>query len=74
MLLTIKLFATFRNGRFNQEAREYREGTRIGEIVDALGIPQEEIGIVLVGGRHQDLDYQPSEGETIALFPLLGGG
>lgn len=74
MVLNIKLFATFRNGRFAQEAKEFEEGTRIENIVSELGIPKEEIGIILVGGRHQGLDYEPNPGETIALFPLLGGG
>ena len=49
-------------------------GTTLGKIVDELGIAREEIGVLLVGGRHAELEHVPAAGDTIAIFPLLGGG
>jgi sulfur-carrier protein len=46
----------------------------VGGIVDALGIPRDEIGILMVSGRHADLDQQPAPGDTVAIFPMVGGG
>jgi hypothetical protein len=46
----------------------------VGGIVDALGIPRSEIGILMVSGRHVDLELQPAPGDTISIFPLVGGG
>jgi sulfur-carrier protein len=74
MTLTLKLFATFRNGRFETEQRSYPPGTTVASIVDELQIPQQEIGVLLVSGRHADLTHEPAAGDTVSIFPLLGGG
>jgi sulfur-carrier protein len=74
MRVTVKLFASFRTGRFAIEDRNYPEGTSVGNIVGELGIPQEELGIVMVNSRHVHPAYVLGEGDTLALFPLLGGG
>ncbi|HJV64220.1 MAG TPA: MoaD/ThiS family protein [Geomonas sp.] len=74
MRVTIKLFATFRNGRFKIEERELPEGTDIRSIVLGLGLTEEEIGIIMVNGRHGNLDQVLKEKETLSLFPLVGGG
>jgi sulfur-carrier protein len=74
MRLTIKLFASFRTERFAIEDRVYPEGTSVGSIVEELCIPADELGIVMVNSRHVKLAYVLGEGDTLALFPLLGGG
>ena len=74
MTLTVKLFATFRAGRFEVEQRNYPAGTTVANIVDELSIPKSEIGVLMVGGRHAELDHRPAPNDTVAIFPLLGGG
>ncbi|WP_027716000.1 MoaD/ThiS family protein [Desulfuromonas sp. TF] len=74
MEITVKLFATFRTGRFTLENREYPEGTTVRQIVRELEIPESELGILLVNSRHVDLERIMADGETLAIFPLLGGG
>ena len=74
MRVTVKLFANFRVGRFKVEDREIPAGTEIGDIVRSLKIPEEELGIVMVNGRHATLGQPLSEGDTLSLFPLVGGG
>jgi molybdopterin synthase sulfur carrier subunit len=74
MQVTVKLFATFRAGRFDVARLEHPAGTTVGAIVDALGIPRDEIGILMVSGRHAALDHQPAPGDTISIFPPVGGG
>ena len=74
MRVTVKLFATFRTDRFDIEAREYPDGTVVEQIVDELELPREKLGIVMVNSRHVDLDRELHDGETLALFPLVGGG
>lgn len=74
MELTIRLFANFRDGRFREAAREVEPGTTIGAIADALHIPRGEIGVLLVNGRHAELDVVPRAGDTVAIFPQIGGG
>jgi molybdopterin converting factor small subunit len=72
--VTIKLFATFREGRFESSERGCAPGTTVGQLVRDLGIAPEDVGVLLVGGRHADLAHVAAGGETIAIFPLLGGG
>ncbi len=74
MNVTVKLFATFRIGRFSIESRDYPEGTSVADVVKGLNLPEKELGIMLVNSRHVKLDHRLAEGDTLALFPLLGGG
>jgi sulfur-carrier protein len=72
--VTVKLFATFRAGRFDVEHRTLRPGATVGDIVEELNIPKAQIGVLLVRGRHAELGHVPEAGDTIAIFPLVGGG
>lgn len=74
MKITVKLFATFRKDRFDIEERIYPEGTTAGQIVAELQLPLAQLGILLVSSRHVDLDRVLVDGETLAIFPLVGGG
>ncbi len=74
MLVTVKLFATFRNGRFNVARQELPAGSDCRTIVVDLGLTEVEIGVVLVNGRHATLDHVLHDSDTLALFPLIGGG
>ena len=74
MDITVKLFASFRAGRFSIETGEYPAGTTVADVVDGLHIPRTELGIMLVNSRHVKLDRALADGETLAIFPLLGGG
>ena len=74
MKITVKLFATFQKGRFTIEEREYAAGTQVGQIAAELQIPEADLGIVMVNSRHVKLDRELVDGDTLALFPLVGGG
>ena len=74
MQITVKLFATFRNDRFKAAQQELPPDTACRTIMLSLGLTEEEIGVVLVNGRHATLDQVLNEGDTLSLFPLVGGG
>lgn len=74
MQITVKLFATFRNDRFKVALQELSVGTDCRTIVLGLGLTVEEIGVVMVNGRHATLDHVLHDGDTLSLFPLVGGG
>ena len=74
MHITIKLFASFRSGRFDIETREFPEGTTVGDVADHLALPRAELGIMMINSRHVKHDHVIENGVTLALFPLLGGG
>ncbi len=74
MNVTVKLFASFRTGRFEIETGDYPDGTTVGDVADLLNLPRAELGIMMINSRHVKLDRILAEGDTLALFPLLGGG
>ena len=74
MQVTIKLFANFRNNRFNKEVRTIAPGITVGAIVTELAIAEEEVGVILINGRHGSLDQALAEDDSLSLFPLIGGG
>lgn len=74
MKITVKLFATFRTGRFKEAVQELRPGTDCREVILSVGLTEAEIGIVLVNGRHAALEQVLNDGDTLSLFPLVGGG
>ena len=74
MHITVKLFATFRHSRFKIAGQEHPGGSVCRDIMDGLGLSEAEIGVVMVNGRHAVLDQVLREGDTLSLFPLIGGG
>jgi molybdopterin synthase sulfur carrier subunit len=74
MKVTVKLFASFQAGRSNKEIRDYPDQTSIGTIVQELNIPEEEVGILLLNAVHADFGQLLTDGDILAIFPLVGGG
>jgi sulfur carrier protein ThiS len=72
--INVKLFATFRVGRFVAKPCEYPVGTRIIDIIRELEIPEPEIGIIMLNSVHAEIDKQLSDGDKLGIFPLVGGG
>jgi sulfur-carrier protein len=74
MLVTVKLFASFRTDRFAMESHYYPVATTIKDVLLGLGLPELEVGTALVNGRRAELHLRLNCGDTLALFPLLSGG
>jgi molybdopterin converting factor small subunit len=72
--ITVKLFATLRENRFEQEIREYNTNTTPAVILDGLNIAESTVSIVFVNGRHADLDRALEDKDVVAFFPPIGGG
>jgi molybdopterin converting factor small subunit len=74
MPITIKLFASLRKGRFDVKERGYVPGLTCSRIIYDIGIPEKEVRLMFVNGRHASLEDQLADGDTLALFPPIGGG
>ena len=74
MKLEIKLFATLRKFNPSVEEIELDDGLRVIDFLDRVGIPPSEVAVVLVDGRHVNLEQPLHDGETVALFPAIAGG
>jgi molybdopterin converting factor small subunit len=74
MHLTVKLFATYREGRFEVAEMERPDHSTVDDLLNDLALSRKELGFVLVQGRHAELDAQLKPGVTVSIFPKVGGG
>jgi sulfur-carrier protein len=79
MPLHIMIFATLR--RFVPGYDPYQgleldvpAGTTLAHVIQQLGLPPEDVTLILVNGRHQQPAYQLVGNERVAFFPPIGGG
>ena len=49
-------------------------GATVADVVAGLGVPPEEVAIVMVNGVHRDVEHVLAEGDRLALFPPIAGG
>lgn len=74
MRIKIKLFASLRTGRFETADRDVPAGAVIRDVLKAISVPEKEAHIIFVNGKHADPAAALHEGDTLAVFPLIGGG
>jgi len=43
-------------------------------LLDELGVPQEEVGIIVRNRKQDAIDCMIREGDVVELFPILSGG
>ena len=74
MNVTVKLFADLREGRFKVSDSEIADQSRVTDVVESLKIPPEQLAVCFVNGRDAETDYVIKNGDTVSLFPPVGGG
>ena len=74
MKLNVKLFATFRKGRFSEKDIELPNPGTVADVLGQLDIPAEQVGILLVNGRNVSVDTELADDDIISIFPAIGGG
>lgn len=74
MNIKVKLFATLRRGRRKEVGLELAAGAAVRQVMEALNIPEEDVAILLVNGRDATLTESLAEGDTVSIFPPVGGG
>jgi len=72
--VTVKLFATLQKERFDVAEGEFPEGATVGDIVRSYGVPEKDVTLIFINGRHGGFDTVLSNGDTLSLFPPVGGG
>lgn len=74
MKITVRLFATFRDGRQKVLEMNLPETATPQSVIDALVIGQKDVAILLVNGRDGKFDTVLMDNDTVSLFPPVGGG
>ncbi len=74
MLIKVRLFATFREGRFNEKDLELPQASSLADLIEYLDIPKKDSTILLVNGLSASPDRKLSDADTVAIFPMIAGG
>jgi len=74
--ITVKLYATFRQHIDGKPSVELviEAGQTVESVLEHLGVPAEETRILFVNNRHAELTDSLQGGETLGVFPAIGGG
>ena len=73
-MIEIRLFATLRDGREKIYHLPSDNFKKASEVLEYFKIPDEEVSIYLINGKHSKLDDVVKDKDVIALFPPVGGG
>jgi len=74
MTVEVRLFASFRNGRFKTKNVEAEAGYSVGDVLNDLVIPVAQVGILMVNGEDSAFERTLATGDVLAVFPAIGGG
>jgi molybdopterin synthase sulfur carrier subunit len=53
---------------------EVPPGTVVSQVIAQLGLPPQEITLIMVDGRRREADFVLQGNERLGLFPPIGGG
>lgn len=71
MKISIRAYANL--GPINDEI-DIKRGLSVRKLLDKMDLPQKKIFIVLVNGIKSDLNSILKEGDSVSIFPFIGGG
>lgn len=79
MAILVKLSATLR--KYVAEYDPYpglllepQGNDTVGGLIERIGLPRDEIRVILLNGRAAPEDAQVADGDRLGLFPAVGGG
>ncbi len=74
--VTVHLYASLREhigGQLSADV-EMTAGDSIEQLLSSLGVPGERVRIIFCNNRLVDRSFQLAGGETVGVFPAVGGG
>ena len=74
MSITVNCFATLAGYAPQGGSVPHSDGLTVGGLVQALGIPPEQVKTVFVNGLHAEWDKALADGDRVGVFPAVAGG
>ncbi|NPA92717.1 MAG: MoaD/ThiS family protein [Chloroflexi bacterium] len=79
MQVEVRVFATLRQylpdlGIGEAKVMDVPEGTTFAQLRDMLGLPADEVKIIMRNGIHVEPDDVVQDGDRIAFIPAVAGG
>ena len=53
---------------------EMTENSTVADVINALGVPHDEAGVVIIGGRVVPWNQCLSDGDVLKVYPAIIGG
>ena len=73
-MIEVRLFANFRDNRDKKVFLDANEFSDVQQILNHIGIKNEEVAILLVNGIHSKAEMRLKDEDIVALFPPIAGG
>lgn len=73
MGIEVKLFSNLREDKRKKVFFEFEEGINVFRIIRILDVKEEDVEILLINGRYGEIDIELNDGDTISIFPPIGG-
>jgi hypothetical protein len=70
----IEIFGQLLPGEPRRRTMEIQGPTRIGEIVRALGLEPDSVGLITLNGVQSEMEDTASPGSRLCIFPYVTGG
>jgi len=74
MVIKVRLFAMFREGRFDEKELEMPQDSSVADLVEYLKIPEKASRILLVNGLPASAEDKLSDTDVVVIFPMIAGG
>ncbi len=74
MVIKVRLFAMFREGRFDEKKLELPQGSSLADLMEYLKIPEKDSKVLLVNGLSASVKDKLSDADVVAIFPMIAGG
>lgn len=77
--IEVRLYASLRKYCAGSESGEaltitMDDTARLGNLLDELKVPREEVTIAMVNGKREKKHYLLQDRDRVGLFPPIGGG
>jgi sulfur carrier protein ThiS len=74
MTIKVTVVGLLKNYTEGRSSFEFLVGLSVSEIIKDLKIPNELVAGVFINNRAEPKDYSPSDGDTVKLIAVIGGG
>ena len=74
MDVEIRLFESLKKHQPESAKVRLAAGSRVSDLLDVLGIPTDDVGVLMVNRADGRFDQQLQNGDVVTVIPPIGGG
>lgn len=74
MSVNVKLYSVLKQGRFEETEIEPGGGSTLRDLIAALDMKVEDVGVITVNGKVGSYKQKLNQGDQITILPFILGG